>query len=58
MLKRAFGGLPPGILPDTPALGFHVRNKIVLAADEKSDKWRQVLLWLAAVMMNLSRRQF
>lgn len=43
MLQRAVGGLPPGISPDMPALGFHVRNKIVLAADEKSDKWRQVL---------------
>lgn len=51
MLKRAVGGYPPCILPDTPAFGFHARNKIVLAVDEKSDKWRQVRIRLAAVLI-------
>jgi hypothetical protein len=58
MLKRAFGGYPPCILPDTPAFGFHARRKIVLAVDEKSDKWRQVRTKVGSRLDYLSRRQF
>lgn len=42
MLKRAFGGLPPCYFAGDSSWTIQFRDKNALAADEKSDKWRQV----------------
>lgn len=49
MLKRAFGGFPPCYFAEDSGWTIQFRDKNALAADEKSDKWRQVRYWLAAV---------